>query len=507
MRTAALLVECVLRGFGQFFLANCAASGLLFLLGLSLVSPLHAGLGLLGAGTVTCAAFGLGTSPAKLRTGLFGVNGALLGCGWLSFPELSPLEKVLFTLAGSLVIAAMLVPLTKYFARRRLPLTVFALPYVLIAWTGIAALHWSGMYDRRCLAAWSALTAGHARQAAADFKAARPTSPRADGLREDGLGWAAFQESEFAAAREHFRRAAALLPELADPYDGLGWSSVRLGDFEPAEAAFRAALTRDTWVADSWNGLGWTLVESGDEAEAADCFCSAARAAPLLADAYSGLARTLALDGQERAAVVCRFMAEAIQRHVSTRFQYTPSAQIACWLLFLAGIVYHSRISAAVAGATLVACLAGACFAPALATGLADMNCVYNLLALTLALGGHYLRLRLGTLIWTAAVGAGMVLAVARLSAPMTEWGLPPLCLPCSFVLAATLAAVQVLQSLRLKSIAVPLEVAVTSPENVRLWDIKCRIAKQCWKQLMAEGHKRSVDSASITIEANRNSL
>ena len=83
----ARLAEYVLRGYGQLFLANRVTSGACFACALLLVAPVAGMLSLVGAVTLTATAMARSTPESLLKTGLFGVNGVLVGYAWALFPE------------------------------------------------------------------------------------------------------------------------------------------------------------------------------------------------------------------------------------------------------------------------------------------------------------------------------------------------------------------------------------------------------------------------------------
>ena len=152
-------IGLVLRGYGQFFFANRVMSGVLILVGLFLLSPGNACWSMVGASVVTAVAWRLGGATADLDSGLFGVNGALLGYSWIYFPEIPEAAKGTLTILGSAVLALVLVPCLRFLRMRRSSIPVFALPYVLAVWVCLTLANGLGLYDAHLLRGWVVLFA------------------------------------------------------------------------------------------------------------------------------------------------------------------------------------------------------------------------------------------------------------------------------------------------------------------------------------------------------------
>lgn len=480
------MVEHVFRGYGQLFLANRVGAGICFFLGLLILSPWNGLWSLLGALTVTGMAWWLACPTSLVRSGLFGVNGVLLGCTWMGFPEASEPVKGLVTVAGAVLMALMLVPGTVYCRNKALPLTLFTVPYVVVFWTGLVLLSGLGLHDRHFPAGWTALMVHSPAEAKQQFAAVQVVSARAAAYQQDGLGWANFHLQDYGQGREHFQKAVDLLPDLADAYDGLGWSFFRLKQFDQAAAAFRQGVGCDPMLADSWDGLGWIALRAGDADLAKHCFGRAVLAAPLFSDAYFGLSQSLSLSGGSPALPACRWLASVTKQYVAGRYQWVSLSQLVCWLFFLMGIALHSRVSILVALGGLAVCVTGGRLFPARCGCMLDVDFIFNLLAILLALGGNYMRMNRVTLIWMAVVTVALALCWKALSVHWAGSGLPLLCLPFNAVLVGTILLFSGLQRLGVREQLIPLEMAVTSPEKVRLWVRKREIARKCWRRIAA---------------------
>ena len=139
------ILKLVMRGYGQMFLANNITSGMIFSIALLILSPANATWSLLGAVASTLLAK-LAGMKAEMESGLFGINGALLGLSWMIFPEDPAIGKLILTLLGSLIITLLLVVSIKLFKRMRLGLTLFALPYIFTVWLNVFIASAVGWY-------------------------------------------------------------------------------------------------------------------------------------------------------------------------------------------------------------------------------------------------------------------------------------------------------------------------------------------------------------------------
>jgi urea transporter len=472
------LVESILRGYGQLFLANGVASGACFALGLFLVAPIGGLLSLLGATTVTATAMARSSSDLLLKSGLLAVNGVLVGFVWTLFPEVDVRVQAAATATIGVLLGLLLPPAVELLRDR--PVSLFTLPYVIATWGTLLLLVGVGRYDLRMTAGWAALPSDPAR-AERLFAAADVRSRPAEAYRQDGLGWAKFHQRDEWTARSHFAAAIEDRPDIADAHDGIGWSSLRLGDLESAESAFRTALELDPRLGDAWDGLGWVLLDRGDLVESRNCFRRAILATPLASDPYVGRSRTQT-DPDDH----CRLLAEWSAAHVSARLQWTPIAQIACWLLVLIGLALHSRTSTLLAILAVAGCIATARIWPARADAASDPRLLYNLLPLVLALGGHYLTLGRVTALWIGAASIGVIALWPWLVASSDTVGLPLLCLPFNLFFVGSLLLFAGARRLGWGDVLVPMELAVTSPHQVRLWRRRAAIARTCWTKIAA---------------------
>lgn len=476
-------LNVVFCGYAQLFLSNRAIVGFFFFCGLLILSPVAGLFSLLGALTVTAVALWLAPSEPTIKSGLFGVNGVLLGSVWVLFPEIPRSVTLTLTIFGSIAMAAALVPCARWMRKKRATFTVFSLPYVLMVWISLLAVIGMGLYDRHLLTGWT-LLADRPAMALQAFTQARVATRQAESYRQDGLGWANFHLKAYGPARDCFKKAIALTPTFADVHDGLGWSNVKLGHFAEARSAFREAVTCDPMLADSWDGLGWTLLWAGQHREARQCFGRAVGAAPLFSDAYQGLYQSCTQLKETRAAETFKRIGSMMQKSMAGKYQRVSSGQLLCWLLFFIGILWYSRISAGVVVIALAGCVVTAQLIPSCKNTLLDVNFIYNLLAIVLALGGHYLTLRLTTFLWLGCVAIAMTACWGALSGLFIACGWPLLCFPFNLLLIGSAVLFSSLRRSRFWDCAVPLDVAVHAPEHVRLWARKRAIARKCWQKL-----------------------
>ncbi len=476
----------LLCGYGQMFLSNNVVSGGLFLLGLLIASPWNGFLSLVGATIVTLLGMQLAKNTSEIKNGLFGINGVLLGYVWVFFPEVPFWQSAVLTAVGAMMIAFLLAGCLTLCRKRKWTFAFFSTPYVLVAWLALGLLHSTQVDDLHLFAGWHSLAEKEIAQAEAAFSAAQPTSVRARAFQHNGLGWVAFQQFNFATAREHFQQATELAPDLADPHDGLGWCAFKLWQYDVAEQEFRESLARDAGLADSWLGRGWLALREDNVAKARTCFERAAWSAPLCGPAFDGLTQCYSGEGREELASWSRAWAEFIARHLGTRFQFLSGRQLLCWLLFGLGILWHSRISFVAAGGAITTCFLGARMFPDLAATFGDVHFAFNLIATFIVLSGLYLQLNAVTLGWLFLVTVGMTLGWHGCSGHVFATGLPLLCVPVNVVLALTTFLFGRFPKSWPKRQAIPFEFAVTSPEQVRLWLKKCTIAEKCWEKIAA---------------------
>lgn len=91
-------VDATSRGFGQVIFLNSSKSGNVILLSLALADPSLAAFSALGAMTSTSTARSLGLDDKAWKDGLWGYNGALVGCAASVFGGFAP-----YAIAGTLV--------------------------------------------------------------------------------------------------------------------------------------------------------------------------------------------------------------------------------------------------------------------------------------------------------------------------------------------------------------------------------------------------------------------
>ncbi len=130
-------VDQVLRGMGQVMFQDNPYTGLLFLLGILIHSPLWAAAALLGTGVSTVTARALGVAPSAVCSGLYGYNGALVAIALLYFLQPSGLTWAYVGLAGfaaTLLTAAM----TRLLQPWNLP--VLTAPFVVTTLVFVLAL-------------------------------------------------------------------------------------------------------------------------------------------------------------------------------------------------------------------------------------------------------------------------------------------------------------------------------------------------------------------------------
>jgi hypothetical protein len=360
------------------------------------------------------------------------------------------------------------------------PLCLFTLPYVLVGFAMLFVMSWTHAYDRHLYTGWRLLAEKEYTQSLDSFGRTHDLDDRAAAYRDDGLGWNYFFLSRYAEARFQFRDAVERQPDFADPYDGLGWSSYRLGDLSGAGTNFASAVQRDPWLADSWDGLAWLQVEAGHPDSAKAMFTHAIVAAPLLADAWHGSYYCDSLAGKTSSASWSQTIGQWIHSNISPQYSLIRSGQILAWILLLCGILIHSWISGIVVVAALcLGCVPISHLSHSL--GGDSLNMIYNLCAMSIAVGGHYLRPSRVT--WVLLLVWIILFRIVwnPVSAFFAGFGLPLFSMPFNvFLLAALMSGL----ALRRFRVLVPFDVAATTPSQVHRWWLRSSVAAQCWKKI-----------------------
>lgn len=124
-------VDSVLRGIAQVMLQDNRYAGLLFLIGICWNSWLFGAATLLGAAVSTATARALALDGGKVRAGLYGFNGALVGIALLYFlrPDALTWACVVVAAACSTSVTA---ALSAWLERWHLP--AFTAPFVFVSW-------------------------------------------------------------------------------------------------------------------------------------------------------------------------------------------------------------------------------------------------------------------------------------------------------------------------------------------------------------------------------------
>ncbi|WP_395747148.1 urea transporter [Prosthecobacter sp.] len=471
------LLDHTLRGYGQMLVANNRDTGVCVLLGLFVLSVEAALMSLAGALLISLFAQWRAQDDTVLKTGLFSVNGALLGALWYLFPQVPLWAQALTTALGCGAMAFFFVPVAERMHEAKSPYVLFSLPYVAIAWAALTALIFFGVHDAELTRGWRALLTNRFEKAEKHFLNTEVSTDMAEAYRCAGLGWSLYRRGDQTGAQTAFSRVLSLKIGVADAYDGLGWSRYRQGRYDDAELAFRRAVALDSFFADSWDGLGWCALQAGRPDEARRHFTTAALCAPLFADAYAGFAATLTGgEAKQRAQACSTFLAG----HLSLAAQFTSTRVLLCWLWFFIGILWHSRTSALVALAALLACFAGSLWKPVFG----DPAFAMNVVILALALGGHYLRLNVRTVLWMLFVTLALALLWEPLSEALLRLALLPLCLPFNIALLGSIAFFGWLHRRGLRDERIPIDWASNTPAEIRVFIAQKEVADACWNKL-----------------------
>jgi urea transporter len=132
------LIDASLRGIGQVFFCNSPLSGITFLVAVFVSNPLMAALLILGVFSATAFAKIMDYDPGLLASGIWGYNGALLGCALSVFTlggnEVS--STILMLMFGVIGGGCMTVVFTSAAARILVPqgITPLTFPFQLVTW-------------------------------------------------------------------------------------------------------------------------------------------------------------------------------------------------------------------------------------------------------------------------------------------------------------------------------------------------------------------------------------
>ncbi len=433
------LLQHTMRGFGQMWLSNSTRSGAMILLGILILSPLAALWSFLAALLTTSIVRWLDKSNVTAKTGLAGVNGVIIGTAWIVYPEVEWWMQAFLTILASIIMALLISPVTRWLKHLKSPLVLFSLPELLMVWLLISGLAVMGRYDWHHWSGWHALQQGKYEQARDQFTRAKPSTAWVEKWRHDGIGWTYFHQGKIASAKYYFEQCE----ELADAQCGLGWCHLKAGNYVVAEQCF----LRGGNSPDAFEGLAWCqrLTGQGDGG-----FARVRWMTPLLAESWKPLHPRLA---------------HWLDEHFSARAQRTSCRQLLCWLCFLVAIALHSRYS-------LIAVMITLSIDGLL--GISDLALLYNQVPLMIALSGLYFRLSPATLI--AIVLSNVIL---YLTWPiMSNW--PSGSLMFNLLLLGGIAIFHRFSKTQL----VPLELAMTSPERIRMGMQKIITAKECWRKI-----------------------
>ncbi|WZO97408.1 urea transporter [Isosphaeraceae bacterium EP7] len=121
-------IRPVFRGIGQVFFQENALSGLCFVIGIAIGSPLMA------IGAVVGSALGLLTAKllkfdeAEIAAGIYGFNSALVGIATFFFFKQGP-ASIAMLVVGSVAAAAL-----THLMRKHVPFPTYTTPFILITW-------------------------------------------------------------------------------------------------------------------------------------------------------------------------------------------------------------------------------------------------------------------------------------------------------------------------------------------------------------------------------------
>lgn len=153
--SAALPVHLLsfLRSFGQIMLQENAATGLLFIIGIGLSSPLALTGAVIATLSALIVAWLLRYNPDSINSGLYGFNAALVGIAVFFFLPVSFWSCVLLICGGALSAVIMHFMLTR---TPRIP--TFTAPFIITTWLIMLIIEMTGMVNPTFI---PAVTAGN----------------------------------------------------------------------------------------------------------------------------------------------------------------------------------------------------------------------------------------------------------------------------------------------------------------------------------------------------------
>lgn len=121
-------VLIVLRGVGQVFFQENALTGLLFVIGIAISSPLMAIGAIVGSVVGTCTARALKFNDAEIKAGIYGFNSCLVGIAMLFFfgAGITNLLLILVGAAAATILTCVL--------RKHVPIPTYTSAFILVTW-------------------------------------------------------------------------------------------------------------------------------------------------------------------------------------------------------------------------------------------------------------------------------------------------------------------------------------------------------------------------------------
>jgi len=129
------LARIVLRGIGQVMFQGHAGTGLCFLAGIAVASPLMAVGAIIGAVLGPAVAYALKFDRGEIADGIYGFNSTLVGIALLFYLKPEPLTW------GLLVAGSVIASLITYAVRRFVRFPTYTAPFIVTTWLALLAAH------------------------------------------------------------------------------------------------------------------------------------------------------------------------------------------------------------------------------------------------------------------------------------------------------------------------------------------------------------------------------
>ncbi|MBI2027945.1 MAG: urea transporter [Deltaproteobacteria bacterium] len=473
------VVRLVLYSYSQLFFCTDVRLGFCVLLGMFLYSPQSALLALVAALLAILLSIVLHATKGFYGSNVLGSNAVLLGYVWVLYPELPFILKLIITLGGICFLVAIIFSLFQLSIYLKKNINLFAIPCLIVTWSIIAVLYVTHLYDINQYRGWSYFKNKNYSMSEEYFLITKPLDSVAKAITYNGLGWSLYHQERYLEAIDYFNKSVEKKTSFSDSYDGLGWSYFKILDLDSSRRYLQKALDLNPFLSDAQLGLAWNYIENKDFDNAHPAFLKSLLMSPLHFSAYDGLRQTSEMNNNKSMELFYSLL------YSITHFLDVHSLnifQMSAWLLLFFGLALYSISSFLMAMTSLsLSFILSLCF-NVLVPHHFDTASLYNALAISIALGGHYLIVTKFTIVWIVLVLVLNTLMWGFLQRVFDMHGLPLFILPSNLLLMGSLFIFEKSPSVfGLKKLLVPAPLRDLKVEHIRLWYERRETAHQCW--------------------------